>query len=70
MVKIEFSVKKRRPISDPRGVVKIDIATHTDYGHMMAAKSFFAAQIKIQIPIPNRYLGFGYKGLVFCRNNG
>ena len=29
---------------------------------------FFAAQI--QIPIPNKYLGFGYKGLVFCRNNG
>ena len=28
---------------------------------------FFAAQI--QIPIPNKYLGFGYKGLVFCRNN-
>ena len=25
---------------------------------------------QIQIPIPNRYLGFGYKGLVFCRNNG
>ena len=29
---------------------------------------FFAVQI--QIPIPNKYLGFGYKGLVFCRNNG
>ena len=25
---------------------------------------------QIQIPIPNKYLGFGYKGLVFCRNNG
>ena len=24
----------------------------------------------IQIPIPYKYLGFGYKGLVFCRNNG
>ena len=26
----------------------------------------------IQIPIPNKYLGCGYKlkGLVFCRNNG
>ena len=23
-----------------------------------------------QIPIPNKYLEFGYKGLVFCRNNG
>ena len=25
---------------------------------------------QIQIPSPNKYLGFGYKGLVFCRNNG
>ena len=24
----------------------------------------------VQIPIPNKYLGFGYKGLVFCRNSG
>ena len=29
---------------------------------------FFAAQI--QIPVLNKYLGFWYKGLVFCRNNG
>ena len=29
---------------------------------------FFVAQI--QIPLPNKYLGVGYKGLVFCRNNG
>ena len=29
---------------------------------------FFEAQI--QIPIPNKCLRFGYKGLVFCRNNG
>jgi len=29
---------------------------------------FFAAQI--QIPIPNKYLRFGYKGLVFYSNNG
>ena len=29
---------------------------------------FFAAQI--QIPLPNKYMGVGYKGLVFCRNNG
>ena len=28
----------------------------------------FAAQIQIQIP--DKYLGCGYKGLVFCRNNG
>ena len=26
---------------------------------------FFAAQIQIQIPIPNKYLGCGYKDLVF-----
>ena len=26
---------------------------------------FFAAQIQIQIPIPNKYLGCGYKGLFF-----
>ena len=29
---------------------------------------FFATQIKIQIP--NKYLGFEYKGLFFCRNDG
>ena len=29
---------------------------------------FFADQI--QIPIPNKYLGVGYKGLVLCWNNG
>ena len=29
---------------------------------------FLAAQI--QIPLQNKYLGVGYKGLVFCRNNG
>ena len=29
---------------------------------------FFAAQI--QISIPNEYSGFGYKGLVICRNDG
>ena len=29
---------------------------------------FFVAQI--QILIPNKYLGCGYKGLLFCRNNG
>ena len=41
----------------------------TDYGHTKS-KSLFAAQIQIQIPIPNKYLGCGFKGLVFCRNNG
>ena len=25
---------------------------------------------QIQIPLPNKYLGVGYKGFVFCRNNG
>ena len=25
---------------------------------------------QIQIPLPNKYLGVGYKYLVFCRNNG
>ena len=30
--------------------------------------SFFATHI--HIPIPNKYLESGYKGLVFCRNNG
>ena len=31
---------------------------------------FIAAQIQIQIPLTNKYLGVWYKGLVFCRNNG
>jgi hypothetical protein len=26
--------------------------------------------VLIQIPIPNKYLGFGYKDIVLCRNNG
>ena len=30
--------------------------------------SFFSDHI--QTPIPNKYLACGYKGLVFCRNNG
>ena len=29
---------------------------------------FIAAQI--QMPIPNKCLGFAYKGLVFCKSNG
>ena len=29
---------------------------------------FFVAQIQIQIPIPNKYLGLEYKGSFFCRN--
>ena len=39
----------------------------TDYGHTMLNPQFFAAQI--QIPAPNKYLGFGHEDLV-CRNNG
>ena len=26
--------------------------------------------VQIQIAIPNKYLGFGYKGLNFCRKHG
>ena len=37
----------------------------TDYGHTKAKPLFFAAQI--QIPIPNNYLGCGYKGLLFVK---
>ena len=37
----------------------------------MKAKSLILyRQIQIQIPIPNKYLRCGYKGLVFCRSNG
>ena len=45
------------------------LSTGTDCGHMMA-KSQMSLRPKIQIPIPNKYLEFGYKGLVFWRNNG
>ena len=38
----------------------------TDYG-LTKAPLLFAAQI--QIPVPNKYLGCGYKGLFFCKNN-
>ena len=43
---------------------------NSELGHMMLNPKFFAAQIQIQIPIPNKYFVCGYKGLVFCRNNG
>ena len=36
----------------------------TDYGHMKDKSQI------IQILFPSKYLGCGYKGLVFCRNNG
>ena len=34
----------------------------------VSVEKFPVAQI--QIPIPKKYLGFGYKSKVFCRNNG
>ena len=41
---------------------RLNVVCNTDYGHTKL-KSL------IQIPIPNKYLGFGYEGLVvFCRN--
>ena len=43
-------------------------STTTDYWHMKVKSLIFAAQIQIQIP--NKYLGFGCKGLDFCRNDG
>ena len=45
-----------------------DEVSHGLRTHDDEIPNFFVAQI--QIPIPNIYLGFGYKGLVFCRNNG
>ena len=46
-----------------RGWPRLGYYGITDYGHTKA-KSL------IQIPVPNKYLGCGYKGFVFCRNNG
>ena len=41
----------------------------TDYGHMIA--KFLILCDQNSNPNPKYwYLGFGYKGLVFCRNNG
>ena len=42
--------------------------TTTDYGHTKA-KSLILCGPNSN-PIPNKHLGCGYKGLVFCRNNG
>jgi hypothetical protein len=39
----------------------ISMTTDTDYGHMMAKSLILCG--------PN-YLEFGYKGLLFCKNNG
>ena len=41
------------------------IYLYTDYGHTMV-KSLILCGPNSN---PNKYLGFGYKGLVFCRNN-
>ena len=45
----------------------------TDYGHTMAKSLLLCGpnsnSIQIQIPIPNKYLVFGYKAFVFYRNN-
>ena len=41
----------------------------TNYGHTKAkSQIIFSAQI--QNPLQNKHLGFGYKALVFSRNNG
>ena len=40
--------------------------TCTDYGHTMAK---FLILCDPNSNILNKYLGFGYKGLGFCRNN-
>jgi hypothetical protein len=42
------------------------VFSDTDYGHTMA-KSLILCGLKSN---PNKYLGCGYEGLVFCRNNG
>ena len=44
------------------------ISQATDYGHTKA--KYLILYGPFQIPIPNKYLECGYKGLVFCRNNG
>ena len=46
----------------------MSVCKATDYGYTMDNPYFVETQI--QIPIPNKYLAWGYKGLVFCRNNG
>ena len=43
------------------------ILSSTDYGHTMAKYLILCGPNSN--PNPNRYLGFGYRGLVFCRNN-
>ena len=59
---MEASEKAFSPLSQLR------LEYLTDYGHMKA-KSLILYGLNSN-PIPNKYLGCGYKGLVFCRNNG
>ena len=54
------------------------ISTHGHFGTVSPLFMFSINQplflqnlnLYIQIPNPNKCLGFGYKGLFFCRNNG
>ena len=46
------------------------MATATDYGHMMAKSLILCDPNSNSNPNPSKFMGFGYKGLVFCRNNG
>jgi hypothetical protein len=57
------AIHKRRRLKGvgERGTPKDDLVLSTsnkDYGHTMAKSLIFVAQI--QIPIPNKYLGFPY----------
>ena len=38
--------------------------TDTDYGHTIAKSPILC------VPNSNKYFGFGYKDIIFCRNNG
>ena len=52
-----------------KGIMRDSNSTYlpsTDYGHTKAKSLILCGPN----PNPNKYLGFGYKGLVFCRNNG
>ena len=45
-----------------------DLSQGTDYGHTMV-EFLILCSPKSNL-IPNKYFGCGYKGFVFCRNNG
>ena len=64
------SSSKSRKVLHEIATFKVRIVVfgdNTDYGHSMA--KFLMLLFQIQIPIPNKCLGFGYKGLVVFRNN-